>query len=600
MTEQTVYVFSNASTIQHPDNTLTKFVNELPETLNIPKNENWYICAESVGFANNFSTVMLPENESLPCIRIYSFSNEIIDFVSDVELRGTVQGSTPGPNLKTSDSFGYHHYDYNTQENIFKDMLLEADIFFPSGNISVEDIRNSLKIINDKNIKIDCEAVLNHPMVFYLREDSEKFYCLLFHENTVKTFGFSSTKICGITNIKDEKYYLIRLDNENVEICGDLKRWHKKFPEIIKIRCDEIEEQILNSKLTKDLVSFCPKMDEEMKYIFYEFQTRQYVKISNTILSKLSISFIDEYNLQIPLSKGVASFVKLNIKKMPLDYDRFNIRISSDTSKTNNNEESSSIFSTNMPYPYYLDPSWNVSLTSISFPSNFRPLPAEKKLRRIFTSKISNENMKMEIKDFYIPNKQYNKGGLILMLNEALKHIDSSFSLLAESINQDVNKKNDQNCYLMLKKKSFLMISHPIADILGFDISKASISNYNYVVVKGDSISFVNPTEHDVVIRMMKLMDVNILKPNYMMIYMDIIKPIIVGNTYSKLLRVVPYQHSENCDYNVQDFRHRENHPLENTLLKTIHVEIRSHTGELINFAEGKHIHMNLLFSRDI
>ena len=99
---------------------------------------------------------------------------------------------------------------------------------------------------------------------------------------------------------------------------------------------------------------------------------------------------------------------------------------------------------------------------------------------------------------------------------------------------------------------------------------------------------------------MVKFMDLNILKPNYMMIYMDIIKPIIVGNTYSKLLRVVPYQHLENCDYNVQDFRHRENHPLENTLLKTIHVEIRSHTGELINFAEGKHIHMNLLFSRDI
>ena len=156
MTEQTVYVFSNASTIQHPDNTLTKFVNELPETLNIPKNENWYICAESAGFANNFSTVMLPENESLPSIRIYSFSNEIIDFVSDVELRGTVQGSTSGPNPKTSDSFGYRHYDYNIQENIFKDMLLEADIFFPSGNISVQDIRNSLKIINDKNIKIDC------------------------------------------------------------------------------------------------------------------------------------------------------------------------------------------------------------------------------------------------------------------------------------------------------------------------------------------------------------------------------------------------------------------------------------------------------------
>lgn len=85
-----------------------------------------------------------------------------------------------------------------------------------------------------------------------------------------------------------------------------------------------------------------------------------------------------------------------------------------------------------------------------------------------------------------------------------------------------------------------------------------------------------------------------------MMIYTDVIKPIIVGSTYSKLLRVIPIEHSENYDYKVQDFRHRENHELENTLLKTIHVEIRSHTGELINFAEGKQIHLNLLFSRDL
>jgi hypothetical protein len=35
-----------------------------------------------------------------------------------------------------------------------------------------------------------------------------------------------------------------------------------KFPEIIKICCDEIEEQIFKNKLTKDLVSFCPAINE--------------------------------------------------------------------------------------------------------------------------------------------------------------------------------------------------------------------------------------------------------------------------------------------------------------------------------------------------
>ena len=590
MDDQTLYVFSNASTISHPDNTLTKFVNDLPETLNTPKNENWYACAESVGFSTNFSTVMLPENESLPSIQIYSFTNDVI---FDIEIVGTTQGSMLGPS-----SYQYHNYDYNSQQNVFKEMVLEAEIFFPSGNISVGDIRNSLKIIDDKNIKIVYEAVLNHQLVFYLRQDidHENFYCMLFHKNTVKTFGLSTAKICGVTYIKGEKYYMIRLDSQNTEICGDLKRWHKKFPEIIKIQCDEIEEQISNNKLTKDLVSFSPMIGEVVKYLFYEFQTREYVKISNSILSKLSISLVDEYNLPIPLSKGVASFIKLNIKKMPPDYERFNIRVSSQPPKTLDNEACSSIFTVDLPYPYYLDSGWKVSLTSINYPANFRPLPSEKNSRRIFTSKISDNGL--NTKDFYVSNKLYNKGGLISILNEPLKTINSSITLFTDSINDDRNKKVDQYCHLRLRKRSFIMIPRPIADILGYDSEKTPPSQH--IIVRGESISFVNPTENDVTLKMVRSMNINILKPHYMMIYTDVIKPIIVGSTYSKLLRVIPIEHSENYDYKVQDFRHRENHELENTLLKTIHVEIRSHTGELINFAEGKQIHLNLLFSRDI
>ena len=605
MTEQNVYVFSNASTISHPDNTLTRFVNELPETLHIPKNENWYICAESVGFSTNFSTIMPPDDETLPNIKIYSFNNDIVDFVFNSEILGddqgsmqeikhevfdgTIQGAILGPD---QDAANYHFYDYNTSQNIFKEMFLEAEIFFPSGKITVDDIRHTLKIIDGKNIKISYEAVMNQQMVFRIREDTEKFYCMLFHKNTIKTFGLSTTKICGVTHINGEKYYMIRLDDQNTEVCGDLNRWHKKFPELIKIRCDEIEEQIFNNKLTKDLVSFCPTINDGMSYIYYEFQTREYVKISNTILSKLSISFIDEYNLQIPLSKGVASFVKLNIKKMPLDYDRFNIRISSSV-KTNDDTECSSIFTVDLPYPYYLDPSWNVSLTSINFPASFRPLPSEKKSRRILTSKIHDNS----INHFYIPNKHYNKSGLISIINAGLKHTGSSITLFSTSLALFDNKKVNQYCHILLKKGSFINIPIPIMELLGCDIGKESASPH--ILIENGSIVFANPTEEDVFLQMSNTMEMDILKPHYMMIYTDMIKPIIVGNTYSKLLRVVPIQHSENYDYKVQDFRHRENHPLENTLLKTIHIEIRSHTGELINFAEGKQVHLNLLFSRD-
>ena len=72
MNEFYIHAFSNADTKRHQNNTLTSFVNNLPISIDLPYNEKWHVCVQSVGFSSKFPSVVLPKDESLPCIKIFS------------------------------------------------------------------------------------------------------------------------------------------------------------------------------------------------------------------------------------------------------------------------------------------------------------------------------------------------------------------------------------------------------------------------------------------------------------------------------------------------------------------------------------------------
>jgi hypothetical protein len=48
----------------------------------------------------------------------------------------------------------------------------------------------------------------------------------------------------------------------------------------------------------------------------------------------------------------------------------------------------------------------------------------------------------------------------------------------------------------------------------------------------------------------------------------------------------------------IEEFKHKEFHPLESTLVKNININIRSNDGNLINFVDGSKVFLNLLFAR--
>jgi len=146
------------------------------------------------------------------------------------------------------------------------------------------------------------------------------------------------------------------------------------------------------------------------------------------------------------------------------------------------------------------------------------------------------------------------------------------------------------------------LIPISICELLGFD-PKTDANECAVISPSGYTVCFLGGSpdidgDEIISINFSKYYDINKLRPEYLMVYTDIIEQTIVGNTFSKLIKIVPVFHKSTDSYKTQEFQNKEFHSLENTLIKRIKFEIRSHSGDLINFVDGSKIFINLLFSK--
>lgn len=570
MNEFYIHAFSNADTKRHQNNTLTSFVNNLPVSLDLPYYEKWHVCVQSVGFSSKFPSVVLPKDESLPCMKIFSKNTE--------------------PSIK------YEH---------------EVDIFFPSKFSDIKTIKKSFEVIAEKNLGL--EFVFNEDeniKILYSNKNHKK-YKLEIHEAIVSSFGLSriNTKIKYINNIL---YYIFTISSENPIIQSYLKRWNFKHPDLVRIQCDQIAEQMFNSKLTKDLKIFCPSFENKEKYTIHQFDSEEYAPISNSVLDKLSIKILNENNENIELDYGVSTFVKLKFKKMNLHPDNFNVRLSP------NDHQSFNSFVIDLPQPYYLDCDWKVSLSSINYANIFRPLPFEEPYRTIWTASLgTNLKKKNEedlLKSHIMPNVMYSNSGLINELNKILsnrtkerlsieKLLRSDTSIKGLPLGQFKTEEFEEygekkiKVSITVNEQSYILIPISICELLGFN---PTIDTSDNVIISpsGYSVCFLNTFSDPITINFSGFFHLNRLRPEYLMVYTDIIEQTIVGNSFSKLIKIVPVYHESTDSYKTLEFKNKEFHSLENTLVKRIKFEIRSHSGDLINFMEGSKIFINLLFSK--
>lgn len=566
MNEFYIHAFSNADTKRQQNNTLTSFVNNLPVSLDLPYNEKWHVCVQSVGFSSKFPSVVIPKDESLPCLKIFSENTEPEKYVH------------------------------------------ELDIFFPSKFSDIITIKKAFEVVAKKNLGL--EFVFNEDeniKILYNNKNHRK-YKLQIHKDIVSSFGLSkiNAKIKYINNIL---YYQFEISSNNPIIHSYLKRWNFKHPDLVRIQCDQIAEQMFNSQLTKDLKIFCPSFESKEKYTIHQFDSEEYAPISNSVLDKLSIKILNENNENIDLDYGVSTFIKLKFKKMNSHPENFNVRLSP------NERQSFNSFTIELPQPYYLDCDWKVSLSSINYANIFRPLPFEENYRTIWTASLKESLSKNLLSSHIMPNVMYSNSGLINELNKILNNgandkssiekllksgVIQNEQLLGQFKTEEFEEYGEKKIKVSLtvNPQSYILIPISICELLGFDPTNDTSEDV-VISPSGYSVCFLNSIDnYPITITFSGFFDINRLRPQYLMVYTDIIEQAIVGNSFSKLIKIVPVYHESTDSYKTQEFKNQEFHSLENTLVRRISFEIRSHSGDLINFMEGSKIFINLLFSK--
>jgi hypothetical protein len=143
-----------------------------------------------------------------------------------------------------------------------------------------------------------------------------------------------------------------------------------------------------------------------------------------------------------------------------------------------------------------------------------------------------------------------------------------------------------------------MVLSKDMCELLGLNYAIDVGSDNIVKSEESQSICFINSELNPVTVDFSNFFDINKFRPQYMMIYTDIINQSVVGNSFSNLIKIAPVYHESTDAYKTQEFKNNEFHSLENTLIKQIRFQIRSHSGNYINFMEGSKIFVNLLFSK--
>ena len=619
-----LFLISNGSEGTFPNNTLTNFKNKLPTTIELEKNQNWCVAVESVGFSTNFRNIELPENPEAPsfiisnckidvpkcdkmCTRSSTGKYICTDEECAIQLTFRFEDNEDNENcfwkyFRFEDKF-YTYYDLESyfSDVVEKDIRKYIDIGITPdrrfGVLNIDDYRTNkdLWILFSESMM----STFNIPKYFpleatdYLKKTGKGKYIIV--RRYFDGLELIHNELPYITYYKSEKYYAFRLESQHkvggkVNLYGrtenNISLRNRIFPKLVKIASEDVKQQIFNSQFSKDLLCFCPDFNKEDKYFFQEFENRQYVPLSSSIITDLNVKLVDNNNQYLQLLKGVPTIIKLDIKKMDIDEQFFNLRLTS-VKDPNFPKNTKSSFKVKLPNTLSLDRSWKVCLTSISHPNTFKTFLSDDISRKIL---IRSDNT---VYQFALENKVYTNNDLVKLIDQLLK----------DSFLGSASLKDGKIEFLFVRDDIEFLASNDMLKILGFNGKLNETLDFTQIVVKKDEhfqvLTYSEgdglPTKTDYIWYMPLPVDVSYLRPDYIIAYTNIVSPTIMGGNYSKILRVIPIKTNDN-EFVVTEFHHKEFLELQNTEINEIEIELRAHDGTLINFGFDQDVILNLEF----
>jgi hypothetical protein len=414
------------------------------------------------------------------------------------------------------------------------------------------------------------------------------------------------------------------------------------MPEYIKIHMQEMKSNLSNAGFEKVLayVPYVRNNNNTNYTIYHEVLRKEYFTIdynSNPMVSNLSIKLTDENNQQLGLLPGQPTIVKLKLRKM--SYTSFMLRIKSAAQNTMYEMNTNHDFHTTLPYPINLSGKWKVALTSIQFPRQFdlaNAIPNEglyidvnqnKRKRRhmlpgesVYTfvdlkhirrwrvpSRIKKSTNAQQSEDLTVPTVDNAAAAAAKKLNHwdritIPKNAIASNSKLRNVINKMLREHFGKKVLEFLPGKTARVKAH--------ELIKFRVSSY-LAYILGVSSSFDDPPiESEVKSGEGGIYDLPTdvfrLTPHSLLLYCDIITPVIIGDSYAKVLKLIPLVDSqkintEKNNYIFYESQHLDFIPLAHTTLSTCHFSLCHVSGVPFLFNnKNQEVNINLVFMKDV
>ena len=623
--EVCIIAISNGCSAVYPENTLTKFKNKLPASFLWRKNGvyRYHIAIEAIGLSTNFTTTRLPikqENPSLVMALPLKWPKELINLPEIKDNPVPIQSSCFGidtmpttcntTNLNAfydpilnmvQGSYGFNYF-FNEYENMSIDKYVK---FFK--NVVDQSNGNLTFNYNQKEATIEIASVGKFSDGNSALSGMHSVTHLFFHSSLLKNIElilnsqempFEPTfmeyrRYMSMYNwdytINGEEYYRVFLHQKFQSIKLNLENVNKKhYPNIIKVQCEQIKSQIFDSFHSKDILIFHPEIPNDDTFFFHEVENKQFLPLENTILDNLEFKLVDENDKQINLNEGIATIIKLRLKKMSYYKKSFTVRLTSRANKLYPNNKSSE-FTVNLPQNLIFDDSWKVSVSNINLPNKFATLPAGNYFQFVYKDGNKKKRVLMEIPTLDFTREQF------------LSHINSYFDQMSEG-KKLIHFKEElqQGAYektvtiQIFVESSILHITKDLAVILGYGAEDFTFKNDIYYKPYVINTFKSGKTSEDII--MSVPMNLNYFQPSYAMLYTDIVKPTIIGGEYANILKIFPiFKNSDN--YIIHQFKDPEHYSLQNKEIKTISLVFKNHAGETLNFASKNIVIVDLTFS---
>ena len=433
----------------------------------------------------------------------------------------------------------------------------------------------SLPSINDEPEQLAAQRLIE--------EKSEEFKKSL--QKVLSTLGHDVSALTAATNL---------LYKQTTKILEDkLDSFHTTNS--LFIECDQIIPKYEPRRILSSFV--IPPTHIRGEFFHYEPETEEYFDLATTDINFFNIKILNANAEKISRTASQPTIIVLKFKKMTNETSSYTVTIDNGTQ---NPEQ----FYAKFPLLSALQnvsTKWEMAVSRVSFVPLFRKFPSGGFDITLvtdvddFLSKLTTHTW-----DSYLSEKpkqtanlkyaeHFTPQTLLAPISEAVQALAKKAGLTGKMVINDFDqisfKIAPSTMTEELKKKPYLLIlPEELIYVLGFD-NEGIIFNNGYGAL---------PSNYGKKLTARRNLDINFLVPQNLLLYVDCVKPSLVGNAYGKYLTNIPIpirdasQDALDLSYIVYEPKNLEFHPLKQNDIDHVLVQLLKVDGKPPEFVTNQ------------